>query len=302
MKRNKLNNKVRESTGDRIMNAIVYVVMTVFCIIILYPLIFVLSSSFSSGQAVSAGRVLLLPVEFSLDGYKIVFQYKDVWVGYGNTLFYTVIGTVLNLFITVLAAYPLARRNLRGRRYITIFFMVTMFFSGGLVPGYLLMSELGLVNTRWAILLSGTLSVYNMVIMRTFFENSVPYELLEAAKIDGISDIGYLTRILLPLSKPVLAVITLYYAVGHWNSYFTSLIYLQDKELKPLQIILRNILTSAQLDATQLGDTEAYAELLGAVDVMKYALVVVATVPILVIYPFVQKYFEKGVMVGSVKG
>ena len=183
-----------------------------------------------------------------------------------------------------------------------MFFMVTMFFSGGMVPGYLLMSQLNLINSRWAILLSGTLSVYNMIIMRTFFENSVPYELLEASKLDGISDFGYLTKILLPLSKSCLAVITLYYAVGHWNSYFTAMIYLNDTEKMPLQNILRNIMTAAQLDVSQMGDVAAYMELVGAIDVMKYALVVVATVPILVIYPFVQKYFEKGVMVGSVKG
>lgn len=297
----KKNTRVKESLGDRILNVIVAVVMIVFCFIIIYPLVYILSSSFSSGVAITSGRVLLWPVDFTLQGYEIVFKYKQVWTGYANTLFYTFVGTAMNMVVTILASYPLARRNLRGRKHIMLFFTITMFFAGGMVPNYMLMSSLKLIDTRWAILLPGLLSVYNMIIMRTFFENSVPYELLEAAKLDGISDFGYLTKILLPLSKPVLAVITLYYAVGHWNNYFRAKLYLNDMELMPLQYILRNIMSATQLDPSQI-EANAYMDMLGAVDVMKYALVVVATVPILVIYPFIQKYFEKGVMVGSVKG
>lgn len=301
MKLKKKNTRIKESLDDRILNAVVIVIMIAFCFIIIYPLVYILSSSFSSGTAITSGKVLLWPVDFTLQGYKIVFQYKQVWIGYANTLFYTFVGTAMNMVITILAAYPLARRNLRGRRQIMLLFTITMFFSGGMVPSYILMSQLNLIDTRWAILLPGLISVYNMIIMRTFFENSVPYELLEASKLDGISDFGYMTKILLPLSKSCLAVITLYYAVAHWNNYFTAKLYLNDTKLMPLQNMLRNILTASQLDMSQI-ESDAYMDMLGAVDVMKYALVVVATVPILVIYPFVQKYFEKGVMVGSVKG
>lgn len=293
---------IRLSRSDRVMNAVVMTVLTLLVIMILYPLIYVVSSSFSSGSAVTSGKVLLWPVDFSLTGYQIVFSYKAVWVGYANTIFYTVVGTVLNVVLTTLAAYPLSRRNLQGKRLYTVLFLIPMFFSGGLIPNYILMSGLHLTNTRWALVFSGAISIYNMVIMRTFFQNSIPGELLEAAKIDGITDIGYLFRIVLPLSKAIFAVITLYYAVAHWNSYFDALIYLRDRSLYPLQLVLRDILNASKIDLTQIQDAQLLAQMVGVSDVMKYALIVVSTVPILVAYPFVQKFFEKGVMIGSVKG
>jgi len=284
------------------MYAFVHTFMIFLIIIIAYPLIYVLSSSFSSGSAVSAGKVLLWPVDFSLTGYKLVFSYRQVWTGYWNTIILTVVGTALNVVLTTMAAYPLSRKQFAGKKLYLTIFMVTMYISGGLIPSYILMSKLHLVGSRWAVLLSGTIGISNLIVMRTFFQNSIPGELLEAAKIDGISDIGYLLRIVIPLSKAIFAVITLYYAVGHWNSYFTSMIYLQDRDMQPLQLVLREILNTTRIDLSQITDEELLSEMKGANDLMKYALIVVSSVPILVAYPFVQKFFEKGVMIGSVKG
>ena len=297
----KKKSTIKLSTDDKILHIVVTVIMVALCILVMYPLIYVLSSSFSSGSAVSSGRVLLWPVEFSIQGYKVVFSYKSVWTGYANTIFYTVVGTVLNLVLTTMAAYPLSRRNFQGRKLYTTIFMITMFFSGGLVPTYIMMTKLGLTNTRWVIILNGALSVYNMIIMRTNFQ-SIPQELLESAKIDGISDIGYLFKIVMPLSKAVFSVITLYYAVAHWNSYFTALMYTRDKELWPLQMVLRTVMNAAQVDPSEITDAETLAALSGVTDVMKHSMIVISAVPVLIMYPFVQKFFEKGVMIGSVKG
>ena len=299
---NMKRNRIKKRGSDRMLNIIFTAIVAIYSLAVLYPLIFVVSASFSSGQAVNSGRVLLWPVEFSLGGYDLVFANKTVWSGYKNTIIYTVAGTCVNLILTILAAYPLSRKDFSGKGICMTLFMIPMFFGGGLIPTYILMGNLGLVNTRWAIILSGAVSTYNVVVMRTFFMNSIPYELFEAAKIDGITDIGYLGRIVMPLSKAVVAVVTMFYAVGHWNSYFNAMIYLRRQELLPLQNILRSITESVKLDRQNFANAEEYASMAGAVDVMKYALVVVATVPILVAYPFIQKYFEKGVTFGSVKG
>ncbi len=302
MKRKKRANAIGLCTEDRIMYAVVYVLMGLLIVVIAYPLVYVVSCSFSSGNAVSAGRVLLWPVEFSLTGYRIVFNYKQVWTGYYNTIFYTVTATALNVVLTTMAAYPLSRKNFQGRKLCMTLFMVTMFFSGGIIPSYILKTQLHIVNTRWAILLTGSISVYNMVVMRTFFQNSIPGDLLEAARLDGISDIGYLLRIVIPLSKAVFAVITLYYAVAHWNSYFNAMMYLRDRNLYPLQLVLRDILNAANVDLSQISDPEILRQLSGASDVMRYSLIVISTVPMMAAYPIVQKYFKQGVMIGSVKG
>ena len=241
-------------------------------------------------------------MDFSTTGYRIVFSYGLIWKAYGNTIIYTVVATAINLVLTTMAAYPLSRRNFQGKKYYMVLFMVTMFFSGGMIPNYILMTKLYLVNTRWAIILSGGISIYNMIVMRTFFQNSIPSELLEAAKIDGISDIGYLLQIVIPLSKAVFAVITLYYAVAHWNSYFNAMLYLRDRDLYPLQMVLRDILNASKVDLSEITDPELLKQMRGASDTMKYALIVVSCVPVLVAYPFVQRFFEKGVMIGSVKG
>ena len=295
-------NRIDLCLSDRIMQAIVYALMLLLILIILYPLIYVVSSSFSSGEAVSTGKVLLWPVEFSLQGYKAVFAYQQVWVGYRNTIFYTVVGTLLNLTLTIMAAYPLSRKNFQFRNFYMTLFLIIMFFSGGIIPNYILMTKLHLTNTRWSLILSGSISVYNMIIMRTFFQNSIPNELLEAAKIDGITDIGYLLKVVLPLSKSILAVITLYYAVAHWNSYFNAMLYLRDESLYPLQLVLRSILNVGKVDLSQITDAEIIKQMRGLSDLMKYSLIIISSAPIIIAYPFVQRFFEKGVMIGSVKG
>lgn len=289
-------------SSDRAFNSVLMVLVIGWLIIVMYPLIYVLSSSLSSGVAVTTGQVLLWPVDFSLNGYRIVFSNKAVWTGYANTIFYTVFGSIISLIVTILMAYPLSRKRFTGRRIIMGLVLVTMFFSGGLIPTYILVSSLGLVNTRAAMLILGAFGVHNMIVMRTYFQTSIPEELLEAGKLDGISDVGYLLRIVLPLSKPVISVILLYCVVGHWNSYFTPLIYLRDRDLYPLQLILREILNATRVDASQFSDPEVVAMVSGQAETMKFALVVVATVPMLILYPFVQKFFEKGVMIGSLKG
>ena len=301
MKKN-ISNRVGIPREDKIMYGIIYTVMTLLLVIILYPLIYIVSSSFSSGAAVSSGRVLFLPVEFSTQGYQIIFSYKLVWSGYKNTIIYTVAATAFNLVLTTCAAYPLSRKDFIGRNFYMTLFMIIMFFSGGMIPNYILMSKLNLTNTRWAIILSGGISVTNMIIMRTYFINSIPGDLFDAARIDGTTDWGYLFKIVLPLSRAIIAVILLYYAVAHWNSYFTAMLYVRKQELYPLQMVLRDILNASRVDLSQIDDAELLAAMTGAADLIKYALIVVATVPILCAYPFVQKYFEKGVMIGSVKG
>lgn len=302
MKKQSKNSHIALSRSDRVLNWIFTVILCLVIVLILYPLIYVVSSSFSSGTAVTSGKVVLWPVDFSTLGYEIVFKYKAVWTGYLNTIIYTVVGTTINVCLTTLAAYPLSRRNFQGRKICTVLFMIPMFFSGGLIPNYILMTKLHLTNTRWAVILSGAISIYNLIIMRTFFQNSIPNDLLEASKIDGITDIGYLFRIVIPLSKSIFAVITLYYAVAHWNSYFNALMFIRDRDLYPLQLVLRDILNASKIDLSQIQDAKLLAQMIGISDVMKYALIIVSTVPILVAYPFAQKFFEKGVMIGSVKG
>lgn len=294
--------KIKDSRSDRVFYTTVNVVMFVVLLIVLIPLINVVASSFSSGRAIQGGRVFLWPVEPSLQGYRTVFAYKTVVSGYLNSIQYMVIGTVLNVAITLLCAYPLARRTLPFRNFFMFLFTFTMYFGGGLIPSYLQVKSLGLLNTMWALILPGVLSVYNMIITRTFIQNSIPHEMLEAAQIDGCNDIRFFFTMVLPLSKAIVAVITLYYAVGHWNSWFSAFLYLSDRELYPLQLILRDILVVSQIDLTLIDDPELIDQMLGLADLLKYSLIVIATLPMMCIYPFVQKFFIKGVMIGSIKG
>lgn len=294
-------NRKTSASSDRLFYGIVRVFLAFLGLAVLYPLVYVVSCSFSSAESVMSGDVVLFPTDFSLEGYKTVFKTNKVLVGFRNSAFYTVVGTMINLVMTTLAAYPLSRNDMPGRSVIMMLFTFTMIFSGGMIPNYLLVKDLGMMNSVWAMLLPGAIAVYNMIIMRTFFQNSIPGELLEAAQIDGCSDRQYLFRVVLPLSKSIFAVITLYYAVAHWNAYFNAFMYLMDENLYPLQIFLRDILIASKVDASMMID-EAMAENVGLEYVLKYALIVVATVPMLIIYPFVQKHFVKGVMIGAVKG
>jgi len=295
-------NVIRISSGDRVYYAVVTVILGLFTLIILMPLINVVANSFSSQDAVAFGWVTFWPVNFTVRGYEAVFDYKGIWTAYGNTFFYAVVGTALNLAMTMICAYPLARKSLPGHGFITGLFMFTMFFGGGTIPNYLLVRSLGMIDTRTAMIIPGALSVYNMIIARTFI-NNIPSELEEAAKIDGCSDFKYFFNMVLPLSGTVMAVLALYYAVGHWNDYFTAFLYLKDQSKMPLQIILRAILIKNSFNAENLSSTAE--ELLynqSLQDLLKYCFIVVSTVPILVLYPFVKKYFVKGVMIGAVKG
>ena len=290
------------SRNDKLFYIIIGFILTALFILVLYPCIFVLAASFSSGSAVQAGKVFLWPVDFSLEGYKAVFKTSSVWTGFRNSLFYTLAGTFINIFITIITAYSLARADLPGRNGIMLFFTFTMFFNGGMITTYILVKNLNMINTVWAMLIPGALGVYNMIIARTFIQSNIPLELLEAAKMDGCSDIKFLTGIVVPLSKAVIAVLVLFYGVGHWNAYFNPMIYLNTKELYPLTLFLREILMADQIDPSTIQDPELQAQLARMAGVIKYSLIVVSMVPILIIYPFIQMYFVKGVMIGSVKG
>lgn len=286
---------------DRRFYFLVGVILTLLVLIVVYPIILVISSSFSSPSAVYAGRVFLWPVDLSVEGYKAVFKNKQILSGVMNSLFYTGVGTMVNLAMTTMAAYPLARRTLPGRGGIMMLFVFTMFFSGGMIPNYILLMQLGLLNTRLSLILPGAISVYNMILMRTFFQN-IPGELYEAASIDGCSDIRYLIQVVLPLSKPIIAVLALYYAVGHWNAYFNAMMYLTDQKLAPLQLVLRDILISNTISLSEIADEETMRARQGIAELMKFSLIVISSLPVMVIYPFIQKYFVKGVMLGSIKG
>ena len=294
-------NKVNESGFDRIFMFFNGSILVVITVAVLLPLIFIVSASFSSSEAVIAGRVSLWPVDFSLQGYTTIFEHKKVWDGFGNSLFYTVFGTIFNVFMTIIAAYPLSRQDLVGRRVITIAFIFTMLFSGGLIPTYMLVRDLGLLNTRAAMILPTGIGIFNLLITITFFRTTIPPELIEASRIDGANDFRTFLSIILPLSRPIIAVLVLFYAVNHWNSYFSALIYLKDQELFPLQLVLREILIENSIDASMLIDIEDLIAREGLRELLKYSLIVVASVPILIIYPFVQRHFIKGMMIGSVK-
>ncbi|WP_256759294.1 carbohydrate ABC transporter permease [Cohnella sp. WQ 127256] len=293
---------IRESGSDRAFTIVNYVMLSIILIVVLYPLIYVVSASFSSSYAVLSGKVWLWPVDPSLDGYKAVFKNKNIVTGFQNTFIYTIAGTIINVIMTILAAYPMSRKDFRGRNTFMLLFVFTMMFSGGLIPTYLVIKDLHMINTIWAMLIPTALSVWNVIIMRTYFQTTIPDELLEASQLDGCNDFRFLLKIVIPLSGPIVAVIALFYAVGHWNQYFNAMIYLKDPQLYPLQLILRDILVQNEVKVDMLGDLKTAAARQGLRELLKYSLIVVSSVPLLIIYPFVQKFFVKGVMVGSIKG
>ncbi|WP_373876525.1 carbohydrate ABC transporter permease [Paenibacillus spongiae] len=293
---------IKESMGDRIMMAVIYTVLTVVLIAVAYPLIYIVSSSFSSSSAVMSGRVWLFPVEPTLYGYEAVFQYPQIWSGYLNSILYTGLGSVISVTLTVMMAYPISNTTFVGRRILVWALLFAMLFSGGLIPFYLVVRSLHMLDTIWAMVLPGALSVFSVIVAKTFFQTTIPGDLYEAAQLDGCSDGRFLVSVVVPLSKPVLAVLFLWSAVGQWNSYFNALIFLNGEEKYPLQLVLREILVlnsvstaSMSLSAEQLKQFEDMKNLL------KYSVIVIASVPILMLYPFIQKYFVKGVMVGSIK-
>lgn len=294
--------KIRESRSDRLFMVLLYVLLACCVVIFVYPLYFVIIASFSEPATIYRGEVLLWPKKVMLDGYEQIFADSTIWTGYLNSIFYTVAGTLISLMATLPAAYALSRRDLVGRRVILFFITVTMFFSGGLIPTYLVVEKLHLINTIWAVLLTAAVSAWNLVLARTFFETTIPLELLEAAQIDGCNNTKFFLRIVLPLSGSLIAIMSLFYGVGQWNSYFKEMMYLSDSNRYPLQLVLRGILTKNTLPITMVGQIQGIAEKQQLADLIKYGLIVVSSIPVMVAYPFVQKYFVKGVFVGSIKG
>jgi putative aldouronate transport system permease protein len=280
---------------------ILYMFVTCITLFVLLPLLNVLSSSFSNPSLVAQGKIIFWPEQWTLQSYAKVFANNSVWSGYGNTLLYTALGTCINLVLTVLAAYPLSRIDLKGGKIILGLLIFTMYFHGGMIPTYLVVKQLGMVNTVWAMVLPGAISTFNLIVMRTYFLNTLPKELQESAFIDGCSNTRYLWSIVIPICKPILAVIALYYAVHHWNDFFQALIYLSDPKKYPLQLVLRDILIASKVDDFATLDN-GFTDRLFQAEGIKYAIIIVASLPMLILYPFMQRYFVKGALVGSVKG
>ena len=298
------NRKVQLVFADKLFYFITTLIMALFVLIILLPLCNIVSQSVSSSSAVIGQKVLFLPVEFNLEAYKIIAGSPMILIGFRNTILYTTFGTLFNITLTMLAAYPLSRKDFIGKKGITWFFSFTMLFSGGMIPSYLLVKQLGLLNSPLVMIVLGGISVWNMVLARTFLQNSIPDSLYEAAEIDGANDLQEFFQIVLPLSKPILAVLCLFYAVGHWNSYFNAMMYLSDQKLFNLQLVLRNVLSSVETlyqsnSSMSIIEAEKAASI---AEVLKYAIIVFASVPIMLFYPVIQKYIVKGIMVGSLKG
>jgi putative aldouronate transport system permease protein len=293
---------INQTNTDKIFNWVLYGILAAILCCTIYPLVLVLSSSLSNPYEVIQGKVWLFPKGINFRSYQLVFQDKSIMSGYLNTISYTLVGTAINLILTIAGAYPLSRKDLYGRNVVTFFFAATMFFNGGMIPTYLLIKALHLYNNFWVMILPGAVSMWNLIIMRNYFEHSIPNELLEAAKIDGCSNIGALVRVVLPLSTPIIAVMIIFYGVGHWNAYFHALLYLSDEKKYPLQLVLSEILLKSNTDAMTGGGEGSAADQQLMVESLKYAAIVVASVPVLILYPLLQKYFVKGVMIGAIKG
>ena len=293
--------KVREPFRDRMFLVVITIMLAVVLALVLLPLIFIVASSFSSTAAVNAGRVSFWPVDFSLHAYRVVLTDPQVLKGYYNSLIYAVAGTLISVTLTVAIAYPLSRKTFFGRNVLMTILIFTMLFSGGVIPTYMVVQNLGMLNTRWALLIPNAIGVWQVIIARTFFANSIPDELYEAAMLDGASELRILRSVVLPLSKPLLAVLALMYGVYQWNTYFDAMIYLKDPGLYPLQIVLRNMLILSQTRPGAMDLAQAMAQM-QLVNVLKYALIVISSLPVLIIYPFIARHFSKGAMVGAVKG
>ena len=295
----------RESYADKVFIVFNSIFLCALVFIVLYPLVYVVSASISNPVLVNTGQMWLWPKEITFEGYKRVFENSDIWMGYKNTIIYTLLGVAIHLFILLPCAYAVSRRGLMGKKAIMWYFLFTMFFNGGLIPTYLLVKDLGMVNTLWAMVLPNALGVWSIIVARTFFQQNVPNELVEAAEIDGASDFYIFFKIVIPISAPIIAVMGLFHGVGLWNQYFNGLIYLNDHSKYPLQLILREILILNQMDTDMLMDSaqnlESLAEQARIADIIKYAVMIVSALPLLIIYPFLQKYFVKGVLIGSIK-
>ncbi len=291
--------RVKESKGDRVYYIVTYILLGLLAAIVIYPLYFIVIASFSSTDAVLAGKVFLYPVDIDFTGYAKVFRRADIWIGYANTIWYTLAYTALSVVFTLTAAWALSRKTLPLRKFWMFFFTLTMFFGGGLIPFYNVVSSLNMVNTPWAIILPGTVSAWNLFMAKTFFQTGVSDSIIEAAEIDGANRFRLFVSVILPISMPIVAVLTLYYAIGQWNSYFNAMIFLQDEKMFPLQLVLKEILTASE--TTTGGSGETILEQFRLANQLKYVSVIISSLPVFLLYPFVQKYFAQGVLVGSLK-
>lgn len=291
--------KVKDPVGDRVYYICTYIVLGFLAAVVIYPLWFVIIASFSSADAVLAGKVFIIPVDIDFAGYVKVFERADIWIGYANTIWYTVAYTALSVLFTLTGAWALSRKNLPLRKFWMVFFTITMFFGGGLIPFYNVVSDLGMVNTAWAIILPGTVSAWNLFMAKTFFQTGVPDTIVEAAELDGANRARLFVSIILPISAPIIAVLTLYYAIGQWNSYFNAMIFLNDQNKYPLQLVLKEILTASESSVGGSGET--MLEQFRLANQLKYVTVIVSSLPVFILYPFVQKFFAQGVLVGSLK-
>jgi len=294
--------KIKRSRQDLIFDVIVYAVMTIFMLLCLYPLYFIIIASISEPNDVLNGRVILLPSGITFDGYARIFRDQKIWTGYRNTILYTAVGTSINVIFTITGGYALSRKDLPWRRPLLLIIAFTMFFNGGMIPTYMVVRGLRLTDTLWAMVLPNAVQVWNLMITRTFFEITIPDELLDASKIDGCRTLRFFTQIVIPLSKPIVAVMVLFYAISHWNAFFNALLYISSPNRYPLQIILRNILLTNQPDASMVDDIATLLERQKLAELIKYGVITVASIPVLVLYPFVQRFFVSGVMIGSIKG
>ena len=303
LKENKRKNKIKKCKQDKVFNVVNTILLVLCTLVFLYPLVFVVSASITKPSDVLSGKMFLFPTSLYFEGYKEIFRYDGLWRGFLNSIIIVFFGSLLNMFVTFTAGYALSRKDFYGKRFFFVFFLFAMFFNGGLIPTYLLISRhLGMNNSLLALIIPSAVSVWNIILAKTYFSSSLSSELLEAAKIDGCTNIRYFVKIALPLAKPIIAVILLYNIVGRWNSYFDALIYLQDPNLFPLQLVIRNLISENQISNLDPNAGQISIDNMYKVEGMKYGVIILSTIPMLIIYPFVQKYFVKGVMVGSLKG
>ncbi len=292
----------KTSRGDRLFHVINACIMLIISVVIIYPIYYIILASVTDPTVVNTGKPLLIPGDFYLEGYKTAFRYKPLFTGFRNSVIYTALGTAISLVLTVPGAYALSRKDMKGRNVVMFLFTFTMFFSGGMIPSYMLVKELGLIGTMWSIVLPGAVSVYNLIVIKTFFQSNIPDELLEAAKMDGCSDIRFFLSVALKVSGTIIAVMVLFYAVGQWNSYFNAIMYLNSRARMPLQAVLRDLLImNTVTNELPIDAKETVARMMRA-DQLKYCIVIISSVPMMILYPLVQKHFTKGVMIGSIKG
>jgi len=288
--------------SDTITDIVICLILFCMMVIAIYPIWFVLIASFSKPAYIAQGRVTIFPMGFTLSAYEKLLGNKSIWIGYRNSLFYTFFGTLINMVVTLPCAYALSRPRLPGRKLFSFIFIFTMYFSGGLIPSYMLITSLHLNNTIWVLLLPGAVGVFNLIIARSFFESSIPEALLEAARIDGASYTRFFLTIALPLSKAMIAVLVLFYALGHWNSYFSAMIYIQNPKLQTLQVVIKGITASLDASVTETMDSKEMERIIEQKQLLKYSIVVVSIVPMMCLYPFIQRYFISGIMIGAIKG